>query len=179
MIRSGMTIREAAEEWVHGFNAYPYGMIEKLMINDMDEWREVTTPSRGDRVYVYELPEEDSDHCGEIENYLAEADVFLINLDDGTAIEVSSDDFDVERDSTLPMWGTIWSFGDSADDYWLEELDGIRIMSECGLRVFESDEFGYFFGVDGAGYDFYESHWIPLYGKRGLQWHDKSIEEAS
>ena len=174
----GMTIREAAEEWVHEFNAYPYDMIEKLMKNDIDVWREVTTPSRGDRVYVYDIPD-GAEHYGEIENCLYEADCYLINLDDGTAIEVSSDDFYVECDSDLPMWGTLWSFGDSADDYWLEELDGIRIMSECGFRVYESDEFGYFFGIDGAGYDFYELHWIPLYKKRGLQWHDPMTESGS
>ena len=23
--------------------------------------------------------------------------------------------------------------------------------------------------IDGAGYDFYEAHWIPLYNKRGLK----------
>ena len=33
--------------------------------------------------------------------------------------------------------------------------------------------FGYIFGIDGAGYDFYEDHWIPLYKERGIQWHDK------
>lgn len=46
-------------------------------------------------------------------------------------------------------------------------------MSEYGFRIFESGEFGYWFGIDGAGYDFYKSHWIPLYKKRGLKWHDE------
>lgn len=27
-------------------------------------------------------------------------------------------------------------------------------------------------GIDGAGYDFYEAHWIPLYEARGLHWHE-------
>ena len=31
--------------------------------------------------------------------------------------------------------------------------------------------------IDGAGYDFYESHWIPLYKARGLQWHETETEE--
>lgn len=74
------------------------------------------------------------------------------------------------------MWGWLWQFGDSADDYWLEELDGIRIMSECGFRIYEHEEWGYFFGIDGAGYDFYEAHWEPLYRARGLQWHDPKAE---
>ena len=77
----------------------------------------------------------------------------------------------------FPAWGWMWSFDDSADDYWLEELDGIRIMSDLGFRVYKSEEFGYFFGIDGAGYNFYEAHWIPLYKARGLQWHD--VEEET
>ena len=72
----------------------------------------------------------------------------------------------------LPMWGTMWQFDDSCDGFWLEEKGGIKILAECGFRVFESDEFGYFFGIDGAGYDFYEEHWIPLYKARGLRWHE-------
>ena len=66
----------------------------------------------------------------------------------------------------------MWLFGDSLDNYWLEEKDGITRMSQCGFRILESKEFGYFFGIDGAGYDFYESHWIPLYNEHGLKWHD-------
>ena len=45
--------------------------------------------------------------------------------------------------------------------------------------MYESGEFGYFFGIDGAGYDFYECHWIPLYKARGLQWHDEMTESGS
>ena len=50
-------------------------------------------------------------------------------------------------------------------------------MSECGFRIFESEEFGYFFGIDGAGYDFYEQHWLPLYKARGLKWHDPKTDK--
>ena len=70
---------------------------------------------------------------------------------------------------TLPMWGTMWSFGESIDEWWLEE--NLETMKECGFRIYESEDFGYVFGIDGAGYDFYESHWIPLYEARGLRWH--------
>lgn len=71
----------------------------------------------------------------------------------------------------FPMWGWMWQFSDSLDDYWLKEEGGIATMSELGFRIYESEEFGYFFGIDGAGYDFYEVHWIPLYRARGLLWH--------
>lgn len=32
---------------------------------------------------------------------------------------------------------------------------------------------GIYIGIDGAGYDFYESHWIPLYTVRGLEYHSE------
>lgn len=177
MLKEGMTVREAAEQWVSGFNAIPADMIEKLMEVDSISWYEVTKPSRGRRVYVYEslVPEGCSE--GTIENFIEESDVYLINLDDGNTVEVGADDFDLEKDSRLPMWGTMWSFGDGCDDYWLDELNGIRIMSDYGFRVYEHDEWGYFFGIDGAGYDFYAEHWIPLYRERGLQWHDTETED--
>ncbi len=119
------TIREAATEWVYGFNAVPTAVVEKLMRLDPDDVREITPGER----------DEDA-------NY-------------------------------LPMWGTMWSFGDSADDYWLEEEDGLELMAECGFRIYEQEDFGYLFGIDGAGYSFMDEHWIPLYKARGLRWHEK------
>lgn len=173
------TVRDATEAWVHEMNAIPQGMIEKLMGMNPDDWTEVTKPSTGDRVYVYEIPDEvdSTTHEGEVKSYNDESELYCIELDDGKLVSAEADDFEVEYDGVLPMWGTMWSFGDSADDWWLEEDDGIRVMSDCGFRIYESEEFGYFFGIDGAGYSFYEEHWKPLYKARGLQWHDPQAEE--
>lgn len=186
MIRKGMTIKEAAERWVTEFNCFPYSMIEKLMQIDSDSWREVTVPSAGDMVCIWNLPDEDSEgnnlntseDAGEIIEYRPEEEKYLIELNDGTEVLIDECDFEVKRESRLPMWGTLWQFGDGCDNYWLEEEDGIRIMSECGFRTYEHDEWGYFFGIDGGGYDFYGEHWIPAYKKRGLQWHDPKTEDA-
>lgn len=162
------TIKDAALAWVGEFNAIPQGMIEKLMQNDIDEWNEVTMPAHGDRVYHFEEGE-----SGEITKVIHNENktLYEIKLDNDETVQAAENDFEVEYDSLLPMWSTMWSFGDSADDYWLTDCNGIQIMSECGFRVYESDDFGYFFGIDGAGYDFYEEHWIPLYKARGLHWH--------
>ena len=186
-----MTIREAAEAWVHEMNAFPYDMIEKLMSADIESWHEVTTPSVGDRVYVYgkgsgtisaaRATEDGTVFDIEMDESLLET-VYGDEFDDGIKgreIEAPADEVEVEYDSMLPMWGTLWSFGDGADDYWLEEMGGIDLMSQCGFRIYESEDFGYIFGIDGAGYDFYESHWVPLYKARGLQWHDPMTESGS
>jgi len=93
--------------------------------------------------------------------------------------EVTISEEDDEPYDILPAWGTMWSFHDWCDNGWFEyEYDeAIKAMSECGFRVYESDDYGYFFGIDGAGYDFYEAHWIPLYEARGLQWHEDDDDE--
>lgn len=176
----GMTINEATHEWVREFNALPRSMIELLMQTDPNSWTEITEPCVGDRVYV-----EDGEHDGEEGEitkckYDGESDLYLVEFDDeslGDAV-LCKDEFDVICESeSLPMWGTIWSFGNSIDDHWLEDEDNLRLMSQCGFRIYEHEEWGFFFGVDGAGYDFYDAHWIPLYKARGLHWHDNAAEE--
>jgi hypothetical protein len=47
------------------------------------------------------------------------------------------------------------------DEEWI--TDNIEKVEECGFLVYYSEETGILLGVDGAGYDFYSNHWIPLY----------------
>lgn len=172
MKQEGLTVRQAAEWWVNEFNAIPTDMISKLWKYEPDDWEEVTAPTEGDRVYEYEsyneygYLQERRERCEDGEEQ------WFICFDSGEQAWVCIEDFEVVRDEVLPMWGTMWSFHDWCDTYWVENMDGIQVLSDCGFRVYYSEEFGYFFGVDGAGYDFYEYHWVPLYTKRGLQWHD-------
>lgn len=145
-----------------------------------DEWEELTLPHAGSRVHVFDLPDscDTLEHLGEIVAYAADLNKYRVDLDGGPSILVEPDNLEVVDEDTLPMWGTMWSFGDSCDDYWLGYADGIRVMSDCGFRIYQHEEWGYFFGIDGAGYDFYSEHWIPLYKSRGLQWHDPAAEKA-
>lgn len=164
MINDQMSILDATRHWVRGFNAFPQPMISLLIAQNSDSWHELTLPAVGDSVFVYESAER-----GEI---IARNDSsYTISLHNGDTITVSADDFEVCYDYSLPIWGTLWSFDDPADISWLDSDKGIAAMSEYGFRVFQHDDFGYFFGIDGAGYDFYEEHWIPLYLARGLLWH--------
>ena len=166
------TIKEACEAWVHEMSAIPQSLIEKAYLrNDFDEITEVTPPFRGDRVYYFK-----SSEYGEVDRYNEDEDNYIITLDNGGSVTVNEEDFEVQRDDYLPMWSTMWMFGDSADDYWLEDIDGIRQMAECGFRIYKVEE-GYIFGIDGAGYSFYEKHWIPLYKARGLHWHKEESED--
>lgn len=46
-------------------------------------------------------------------------------------------------------------------------------MIDIGFTVFEAYNYGYFFGLDAASFDFHEAFWIPLYKARGLRWHTR------
>lgn len=178
-----MTINDATHKWVGEFNAIPQGMIERLMRAAPDEWEELTLPRAGSRVHVFDLPDgcDTLEHLGEVITYGVygeDCDKYRVDLDGGPAILVEPDNLEIMDEDALPMWGTMWSFGDSCDNYWLEYADGIRVMSDCGFRIYRHEEWGHFFGIDGAGYDFYSEHWIPLYKRRGLQWHDPAAEKA-
>ena len=105
--------------------------------------------------------------------------LWMDHPDEWAEITYKGDEDEDDYYDALPMWGTMWQFGDRIDDDWLSGEfgeHGLKLMSECGFRIYEHEEFGYFFGIDGAGYDFYEAHWIPLYKARGLHWHK---EEAA
>lgn len=159
-----MTILEATCYWVRDFNAFPQPMISQLIAYSPESWQEITLPTVGDSVFVYETSQR-----GEI--IFRNDFSYTVSLYNGNTVTLISDEFKVCYDSPLPIWGTLWNFDDSSDIAWLETDKRLATMSDCGFRIFFHDDFGYFFGIDGAGYDFYEEHWIPLYLARGLHWH--------
>ena len=89
--------------------------------------------------------------------------------------EVTVFDEDDEPYDVLPMWGWMWSLGNICDEEWLE--DNIETMSKLGFRIYHHEEFGWWFGIDGAGYSFMDEHFIPLYKARGLHWHKEEGDE--
>ena len=164
-----MNIKEATEQWIQDMNCYPYSMICALSESPSGgEWQEVTKPAPYNQVYIL------SEQCyGEVVRYHKDTDMYEVKNEDEEIGLYKETDIELCTEGSLPGWGYMWSFKENLDEYWLEDEDGIRKMSECGFRVYHSDEWGYFFGIDGAGYDFYASHWIPLYKARGFHWHDE------
>lgn len=69
----------------------------------------------------------------------------------------------------------MWAFRDLTDEDWLEH-GGLQSMADCGFRIYEQEDYEYIFGIGGAGYGFFDEHWIPLYKARGLRWHDDPEE---
>ncbi|MBQ8998167.1 MAG: hypothetical protein IJ086_05690 [Clostridium sp.] len=89
-----------------------------------------------------------------------ESELKVISVEDGEleveikTVEVDYDDVEHERDGWLPMWGTLWTFGESIDEDWARTNP--ELVAACGFRVFEDYETGdIYIGIDGAGYSFY------------------------
>jgi hypothetical protein len=149
-------MKNEVSAWVQRFNQFPSDMVERLMTDSPTEWREVSVPGVGDSI----------DCCkgsGEIQRVVGDK-VVVERWDDRKFFCIDCEECCVTNWTfPLPMWGWMWQFSDFYEDYWLENENGIRIMSDYGFRIFEHDYWGFFFGIDGAGYDFYAEHWIPLY----------------
>lgn len=160
------TIEDATRAWVGEFNTLPYSLIERAYKDSIDDLHELTVPTIGDRVWSDE-------HCqyAEVIDYYVETETYELLLDNGKVVtEIDRHDIYIEHDSWLPAWGWLWYPSVSLDEDWIR--DNIFTVSSLGFRIFETDEIGIFIGIDGAGYDFYSEHWIPLYKARGLQWHE-------
>lgn len=168
MMNNNMTIKEATERWVSSFNAIPQSLIVKAYLknDDIDSIQEITPITDGNLVWSNEYQTE-----AEVLSVDRENETARIDVNEDEDVEVSIHDLNREDDDYLPMWGTMWTFGSTMEDYWIEEQGGLEVMADCGFRIYETDELGYLFGIDGAGYSFYEDHWIPLYKARGLKWH--------
>ena len=175
------TIKDAAHAWVEGFSHIPRGICEKLLESNCDELVEVTPPAAGERVFIYdgEFGSCEGVIIGRKEGpaYSGET-MYSIQLDDDRECVVEKGSFEVCRDDILPMWGTLWAFSGQLDNDWLADYGGLQLMADCGFRIYEQEDYQYIFGIDGAGYDFYHDHWIPLYKARGLQWHESDKEDA-
>lgn len=171
------TIKEACQLWVErDMIQVPMSVVEKLqMQSDYNDITEITPPSRGDRISIFSGDYAGED--GEIVRHV-DGDEYIVQLNSvkyPDPVTVFSDEFDVERDDVLPMWGTMWEFKDRCDIEWLE--GNLQAVADCGFRIYESEDYEYLIGIDGAGYDFYEAHFCPLYKARGLHWHKENEEE--
>jgi len=80
------------------------------------------------------------------------------------------------------MWGTMFIVNDSFDEKQMkallkpieaeeDELYGTQEIGDTGISAFDIDG-EFVLGIHGAGYDFYEHHWIPLYDALGYTWHE-------
>jgi hypothetical protein len=173
-----LEFKDAVRQWVGEFNAIPQALIEKAY--NFDEIYEMeltpipkkyecdTCSEEFDKDFFENEAGETSDGdklCPSCLEGNEESDAYIVEEEDYDSVEYG-----------LPMWGTMWTFSSSLDSDWA--LNHLDIMADLGFKVYESDELGVFFGINGAGYDFYEAHWNELYKARGLRWHREDSESA-
>lgn len=174
-----MNIKEATQRWVGEMNTLPQSLLEKAYPN-MEGLEELTPVPKKyecedchEEFSLEEYDEVEEDHYGNktcpscLKDFKERDD--LEEDEECESYIVEEDNYD-EMEYGLPMWGWLWN-PENIDEWWIKE--NLQEIADCGFRIYESDEVGIMIGIDGAGYDFYESHWIPLYKARGLKWHDK------
>jgi len=71
----------------------------------------------------------------------------------------------------IPAWGWVFMPLDPIDQRWFEH-NAQEVYEKTGVIVYYAPDIGIYLGIDGAGYDFYECHWLPLYRLRELRWHE-------
>lgn len=163
-----ITIEDATRDWVRGFNAIPSSLLEKAYSNNnIDDIVELTTPSIGNYVEVDSL----NGDIATLHEINTDENIATIITSNNEKINVDINDIRPYQESFFPMWGTLWTFEEGIDEQWCR--DNLFAVSNCGFRIYEDCDSGdIYIGIDGAGYNFYEAHWIPLYKVRGLQWHN-------
>ncbi|WP_239740292.1 hypothetical protein [Mammaliicoccus sp. P-M59] len=162
-----MTIKQATERMVDTeINAIPQVLIEKAYFenDNFESFRNITPLYDGQQV-IYDNEEYtvfNSDYEGNA----------ILTHDGVQMIEVNPFEIDeIENRPFLPMWSTMWQTT-SFLTYWIE--NNMELVASLGFQIYECDDLdGLILGIDGAGYDFYEMHWIPLYNAQGLKWHNK------
>ena len=86
----------------------------------------------------------------------------IIKLDGDYCINWLCEFSEYEMGDYYPMWGTVFSV---RDNFLSEKIveNAQKIYEECNIWVGEQEDFGIILGINGAGYDFYEAHWEPLF----------------
>lgn len=144
---------EACRAWVDRFNNIPGALITRAFSNKDGASEELELLAGGKLV---------SDCC----------DVSVTDCDTSYKCDECGQKCDTHTegsDNWPAMWGTLWTFGEAIDEVWARtHADEIGAL---GFLVYSSDETGILLAIDGAGFDFYEAFWVPLYRLRGLEWH--------
>ena len=100
----------------------------------------------------------------------------LMDLDDSGYIpkDMTENEIDEAKNELMDqqreiMWSTLFEAKDNTIKDWILE-NSDKIINEAGFTIIDLSrenegeyQTGVFLGVNGAGYDFYEAHWIPLY----------------
>jgi len=92
-------------------------------------------------------------------------------------VDYSCEEYYYHAAPRIPMWGWVFVPDVPIEQWWIKN-NAQEIYEKCGIIVYYTDEIGVYLGINGAGYDFYEAHWLPLYRLRGLKWHSQEADNG-
>lgn len=104
-----------------------------------------------------------------------------LNYENWTIYEQIEEWDDEKQDYTVdytdygefPMWGWVWDPSTWIPYEWMNEHR--HELMDIGFTIIENEyEDFWCLGINGAGYDFYEAHWTPLYDLYGFKWHKEN-----
>ena len=73
-----------------------------------------------------------------------------------------------------PMWNTWFMPTEFMDIDWIKNnQEEIALLGFTIIEIIHDRFEEVALGIDGAGYSFYENHFVPLYELRGFQWHEE------
>lgn len=156
----------STEDWLRlNFNAYSNRIFESLLERDVSVLEDLIRVDIGEEPEEPDLPIEPlrSDYLdsellffqGVHNEWYAECELRQATYEEEYAEWEQSQ----QVDSWPAMWGTVWGARDNQN---LRDS-----LAESGFVVYATqgpmEDFGdLVFGINGCGYDFYASHWLPL-----------------
>lgn len=154
------TKKEAAEALIDRYDQIPFALIERAFGSDPTDLQLI---AGGTATCIYCGAQEDK-KPGEPCEYC-----------EGN----KQGDYTFEPTLAWPAgWGTLFHPRDMVDEKRIRK-DAQGCAEAAGVLIYDSDETGLLLAIDGAGYDFYEAHWVPLYEWLGYHWHEEEAPATS
>jgi len=188
MTQNEHDIRSAARRLVDGFSNIPSDWAAKVAETiDGDEcvalpmWGtlfkvEDSCDERKIRALLCPIGVSEEDDITDIRDFIEER---------GLSVDVADyfhgdDDDDVDD----PDFYDLSRLVDDVRDAWRDSYDEDAMLADSGWEavggtgIIAREFDGHILlGVNGAGYDFYESHWEPLYRALGYKWHKRGDDD--
>lgn len=139
---------------------------------DLDLWQEITIPQVGDRVYVYNV--DNDEHEGVIATAVEGPGyrVYTVQMDDNVTLEVNPKNLQVLYDRETAHYQKFWRFVKPENILWLRSEEGLKVVSAARFRVYENKQGERIFGTDAETEEEVFLQWVVLLDRARSNGHD-------
>lgn len=172
-----MNKNDAVNKMVGLMTAVPYSVLSKFQRiyyetgDEEFEVREVTPRNKDLRERCGMYGSNDCDGCDGFNNDSDYNDIDEY-FKDYTPCSECVTGYELEDYDSLPMWGTLWALEPIDQEKIDRDPEFLKGLAKIGFRIYDTYDYGYVIGIDGAGFSFYDHYWLPLYNLLNLRWHD-------